>query len=62
MRRGKVANLVNWDTEDEYEEFIQQEIQRKQDINLHKSFKRYADTIINESRKLSNTRKPSGRI
>jgi len=39
MKRGKVANLVNWNTEDEYDELIEKEIQRKQEINLHKSFK-----------------------
>lgn len=62
MKRGKVANLIDWNSEDEYDELIEQEIKRKQDIAAIKSFKRYADTVVAESRKLSNTRKSSGRI
>lgn len=59
MKRGKVANLVDWNTEDEYDELIEKEIQRKQEINLHKSFKRYADTVLAESRKLRSAGKSS---
>lgn len=62
MKKGKVANLVDWNTEDEYDELIEKEILRKQEVNLHKSFKRYADSIIADSRKLQSTRKSTGRI
>ena len=62
MKRGKVANLIDWNSEDEYDEFVEQEIKRKQDIAALRSFKRYADSIISESRKVQNSKSYSKRI
>lgn len=57
MKRGKVANLIDWN-DDEYDEVLERETARKQELKLLKAFKRFAESRNTEKGKLQNTRSP----
>lgn len=57
MKCGKKGNLFNWN-DDEYDEVLERETVRKQELKLLKAFKRFAEPKSPEKGKLQNTRSP----
>ncbi len=53
MKAGKIYNK-EWD--DEYDEFLETETRRKEELKLVKAFKKFAEPRNPEKRKLSNSR------
>lgn len=62
MKGGKVANLVDWDNEENYEELLERERAYKEQIKIRKAFKRFAESKNLNEGKVRNTRTSSRRI
>nr|QMP83282.1 MAG: hypothetical protein [Caudoviricetes sp.] len=43
MKGGKVANLVDWDNEENYDELLEREREYREQIKVRKAFKRFAE-------------------
>lgn len=59
MKGGKVANLIDWDNDENYDEFIEREREYKEEIKLRKAFKRFAESKNPKKGKLQHSRTPS---
>lgn len=56
MKGGKVANLVDWDSEDNYDELLERERAHREEIKIRKAFKRFAESTNPKKGKVQHSR------
>lgn len=61
MKLGKLSSNIDWENE-EYDEFLEREVAKKQEIKLIKAFKKFIEPKVSEERRIRNTGSSSRRI
>jgi len=61
MKLGKLSSNIDWENE-EYDEFLEREAAKKQEIKLIKAFKKFIEPAVPENRRIRNTGSSSRRI